>query len=255
VTAGAGAHGRAARRRRRRWLAAPLAVLLGLSASLTTVLPAQDVVGHQPEASPFRDLVNKQGLTLFAGRFAGNTGPAGVGARPGLALGARLAVRLGGPVDLWATLAEARSSRRVIDAAGDTARVTGVENLRLLLADLGLALNLTGSKTWHGLAPYVGVGLGITTPTQSVLDPGGFQITTAFSVMPTIGTRWFVTRSFALDFEARDYYNRYQYPLSFFNLPFAGHADDSPVLPISAGDRAWAHNFTLWAGVTYAFTF
>jgi len=220
-------------------------------------LSAQGVVGHQPEQSPFRDIVNKQGFTFFAGRFAGNTGPAGVGARPALALGARLQVRLSGPLDFWATFAEASSSRLVIDASGDTAKVAGVQDLRLLLGDLALALNLTGNKTWHGFAPYLGMGLGISAPSHSVLDPGGFQITTAFALMPTFGTRWFLSHSLALQLEARDYYFRYQYPLSFFapTRPFAEHKDGSPVLPLSQSDRAWAHNLTLWLGVTYAFTF
>jgi hypothetical protein len=232
-----------------------------LAAALCTAavpaLAAQEVVGHQPDESPFRDIVNKQGFTLFAGRFAGNGGPARVGARPGLALGARLQIRLSGPVDFWATLGEVSSSRRVIDASGDTAKVTGVQNLRLLLGDLALALNLTGAKTWHSFAPYVGFGLGVTSPSHSVLDPGGFQITTAFALMPTIGTRWYFSRSLALQLEARDYYFRYQYPLSFFapTRPFAEHPDGSPVLPLSQSDRAWAHNLTLWLGATYTFTF
>jgi hypothetical protein len=218
-------------------------------------LTGQEVVGHQPEQSPFRDIVNKQGLTLFAGRFGGNTGPAGVGARAGLALGARLQVRLSGPLDFWATFAEASSSRRVIDASGDTAKVVGDKSLRLVLGDVALALNLTGNKTWHGLAPYVGVGLGVAVPSHGVLDPGGFQITTAFAVMPDVGTRWYFSRSLALQIEARDYYFRYQYPLNFYNRPFAGHADFTPVLPVTQSDRAWAHNLSLWLGVTYAFTF
>jgi hypothetical protein len=218
-------------------------------------LPAQGVVGHRPEQSPFRDIVHKQGVTLFAGRFSGNTGPAGVAARPGLALGARLQVRLSGPLDFWATYGQVSSSRRVIDASGDTATVVGDESLRLLFGDLGLALNLTGSKSWRGLAPYVGMGLGISAPAHPVLDPGGFQISTAFALMPTLGTRWFLSQSLALQLEARDYYIRYQYPLNFYNRPFSGHADFAPVLPVSQSDRAWAHNLMLWLGVTYTFTF
>ena len=257
MTAGARPRRHPGRRPASPWRGSLLAAALCACAVVPAPLSAQDVVGHQPEQSPFRDIVNKQGFTLFAGRFAGNTGPAAVGARPGLALGARIQVRLSGPIDFWATFAEASSSRRVIDASGDTAKVTGVQDLRLLLGDLALALNLTGNKTWHGLSPYVGVGLGVAAPAHKVLDPGGFQITTAFALMPTIGTRWFLSRSLAFQLEARDYYFRYQYPLSFFapTRPFAEHKDGSPVLPLSQSDRAWAHNLTLWLGVTYAFTF
>ena len=253
--AGAPRKGQAARTSAVRRLALALAVPLCLRAAVPAALAAQEVVGHQPEASPFHDILDKQGLSVFAGRFAGNSGPAGVGARPGLALGGRLQVRLGGPVDFWATFAETWSSRRVIDASDTVATVVGLKNLRLIVADVALALNLTGAKTWHGLAPYVGLGLGISVPRPRVLDPGGFQISTAFTLMPTIGTRWYIARSLALQLEARDYYFRYQYPLAYYNRPFTGHADHTPVLPVSQSDRAWAHNITLWLGVTYPFTF
>ncbi len=248
-------HGEAARTSALRWFALALAVPLCLRAAVPASLAAQEVVGHQPEESPFRDILDKQGLSVFAGRFAGNSGPAGVGARPGLVLGGRLQVRLGGPVDFWATFAETWSSRREIDASDTVATVVGLKDLRLLLADVALALNLTGTKTWHGLAPYLGLGLGVAVPRPGVLDPGGFQISTAFTLMPTIGTRWYIARSLALQFEARDYYFRYQYPLNFYNRPFTGHTGNTPVLPVTQSDRAWAHNITLWLGVTHPFTF
>jgi hypothetical protein len=247
--------GRGTRGAASRGLGLALAAVLGVGGTAPARLAAQEVVGHRPDQSPFRDITNKQGFTLFVGRFAGNTGPAQAAARPGLIVGARLQVRLSGPLDFWATYSQASSSRRVIDASGDTAFVVGVENLRLLFGDVGFGLNLTGNKTWHRLAPYVGLGAGISTPAHTVLDPGGFQITTAFALMPTIGTRWFFSRSFALQLEARDYYFRYQYPLSFYNRPFTGHTDGTPVLDVSQSDRAWAHNVSLWLGVTYVFTF
>jgi hypothetical protein len=223
---------------------------------LPAAAAAQDV-GHDPDKSPYTDLLTHQGFTVFVGRFAGNTGAAGTGARPGLILGTRLQMRLGAPVDLWATFGEVWSSRMTIDAGGDTARVSGNRKVRLLLADLALVLNLTGDKQWHSLAPYVGLGLGIAWPSAKVVDPGGFELGSNFALVPTVGTRWFVSRSLALRLEARDYYYRYQYPLAYFanTRPFAGHANGSPVLPLSASDRVWYNNFTLWAGVTYGFTF
>lgn len=255
-------HGRTVSPTRRGIAAWLLAVPLCVGAPARLV--SQETVGNPPDRSPYHDIIYRQSLTVFAGRWAGNAGSAGVGSLPGLALGARLAIRLSGPVDFWVTLGQAASSRRSIIA--DTA-VTHTDSARwgpnlrmpLVLADLALALNVTGDKTWHGLAPYVGAGLGIAAPTRKVTpDPGGFQVGTNFVIVPTIGTRYFVSNALALRFEVRDYLFRYSYPLAFFDsltLHFAGPPPRSAVLPLGTSDRQWAHNLTVWVGVAYAFTF
>jgi hypothetical protein len=212
-------------------------------------------VGTSPERSPFNDILTHQGFTLFGGRFAGNANAAGTGVRPGFMVGGRLQIRLSSALDVWATMGEVWTNRLRIDAGGDTARATGNITVRLLAADLDLALNLTGDKTWHGLAPYVALGAGITMPSAKIVDPGGFQLGTDFTVVPTVGTRFFISRSLALRFEARDYYYRYTYPLFYFDRPYAAHQDRSPVLSNAVGDREWYSTFALWVGVTYGFNF
>ena len=243
-----------------RWLPA---VLLCACASVPAAARAQVVVGNAPEHSPYRDIVTHQSLTLFFGRFAGNAGAADVGALPGLAYGLRLAIRLSGLVEFSTTVGEAASSRHVIIADTsvthtDSARRTADIKLPLTLADLALVLNLTGDKTWHSFAPYVGAGLGFVAPTRTVTDPGGYQIGFNFALVPTIGTRWFLSDALAIRLEARDYFFRYQYPLAFFdtlNLHYAGPPPRSSVLPLGSTDRRWANHLTLWLGVSYGFTF
>ncbi len=224
-----------------------LAALLG---ALPAALAAQGEVGNEPERSPYRDIFTHQGFTLFAGRFAGNTGPAHTGPRPGLAIGARLQVRISGAVDIWASFGEAMSSRERLDVSGDTTKDMGSIKARLLMFDLAMALNLTGDKTWHGFAPYVGVGAGIVAPNHKVIDPGGFELGSNFTLVPTIGTRLFIARSLALRFEIRDYYYRYTFPLDYYQAP--GHQG---VIPATEASRQWYNNLTLWAGVTYGFDF
>ena len=175
--------------------------------------PSAQQVGTAPEHSPFQDILTHEGFTLFVGRFAGNPNDAHTGVRPGLMLGGRLNVRLSGALDISATFGEAFTSRLQIDAGGDTARIMGNLKVRLLAADLGLQLNLTGDKTWHRLAPYVYLGGGITAPSAKVVDPGGFELGTNFDVVPALGTRLIISRSLALRFEVRDYYYRYQFPV------------------------------------------
>ncbi len=227
-----------------------LALLLGAPGAL-----AAQQVGTAPERSPFQDILTHETFTLFAGRFAGNANAAGTGARPGLILGGRFNVSVSSALDISATFGEVFTNRLRIDAGGDTARVMGNLNVRLIAADLGLQLNLTGDKSWHRLAPYAYIGLGVTTPTAKVVDPGGFELGTDFTVVPAIGTRLFVSRSLSLHVEARDYYYRYTFPLFYFDRPYAAHANASPVLSNSVGDREWYSNFTLWFGVSYGFNF
>jgi hypothetical protein len=262
VRAATGApHGGAARRAARAgaWLAA---ACLAAAAARPAALAAQQV-GNPPERSPYRDIIEHQSITLFGGQFGGNPGRAGVGAMAAWAFGGQLAVRLSGPVDLWVTLGEAASRRHSIIAdtnvtKTDSARPGPDVNLPLVLADIGLGLNVTGDKTWHGLAPYVGASLGIVAPTQKVTDPGGFTVGTNFSLVPAVGTRYFLGRTLALRLEVRDYLFRYQYPLAYFDsltLHYTGPPPRSAVLPLGTTDRQWVHNLTLWLGVSYLFTF
>jgi hypothetical protein len=91
-----------------------------------------------------------------------------------------------------------------------------------------------------------------------VTDPGGYQIGFNFALVPTIGTRWFLSDALAIRIEARDYFFRYQYPLAYFdslNLHFAGPPPRSAVLPFGSTDRRWANHLTLWLGASYGFTF
>jgi len=254
-TAGTGArgHGGMGRRAGARILAA-LALPLCLCAAVPAAVRAQQV-GTAPERSPFQDILTHQAFTLFAGRFAGTAGAAGTGARPGLMVGGRLDVRVSAALGITATFAEAFTSRLRIDAGGDTAKVAGNLNFKLISADLGFTLNLTGDKTWHRLAPYVSIGAGLTTPSAKVVDPGGFEIGTGFSIAASLGTRIYVSRNLALRLEARDLYYRYTFPLAFFDRPYAAHSNGTPVLSNSVGDREWYQNYVLWFGLTYGFTF
>jgi len=227
----------------RSWLGPALALCLWAGASVRPLAAQQ--VGVAPEHSPFADILTHESITFFAGRFAGNANDAGTGARPGLMLGARFQVRLSSALDAWLTLGEVSTSRLRIDAGGDTAKAMGNLTVKLLAADLDLALNLTGDKTWHGLAPYVALGAGIAWPSTKVVDPGGYEL----------GTRYFLSRNLSLRFEARDYYYRYSFPLFYFDRPYAPHTNGDPVLPANGPDRVWYNNVTFWVGVSYGFNF
>jgi hypothetical protein len=215
-------------------------------------------VGHDPARSPFRDIVARQHLTLFGGRFAGSRTTPGVGARPGLITGGRFETRLSGPIDLVVTFGRINSSRIVVNPmVSDTSpnRRRGPVDYALIAGDLALALNLTGAKSWRGFAPYVSVGLGLVAPTESVVDTGGYKASSNFALVPGLGTRYYLSRRWALRFEARDYYYRYEWPLSFYTGTDAQGNPVEPVLAATTPSQQWTHNVAFTFGLTYAFTF
>jgi len=233
-----------------------LCVGLAIAQCLLPVAAAAQV-GHDPARSPFRDIPTRQSITFFGGHFGGHTAEAGVGAQSGQIFGVRIRARLSGPIDLMANVATINSQRIVIDPTQPVAsRVSGPIDYRLLEADLGLLVTLTGAKTWHGLAPYLGAGLGITTPTDSRVDPGGYRAKTNFTIAPTIGVRWHPGRRFAVSFEARDNTIRYEWPLSYFQPRDANNNALPFVLdPDRYDSHDLTHNLTLSIGLSWLFNF
>jgi hypothetical protein len=238
----------------RRWRRTRVLALLLLTALLPYRLTAQ--VGHDPQHSPFQDVTTRQTITPFVSEFFGNRAHAGVGAQAGLAFGGRLTTALSGPLELWATFAMISSKRNVIDPSKPaSARMSGPIDLRLVSADLGIALRLTGDRSFHGLEPYVGIAFGVVAPTKTVTDPGGFSANSNITFVPTIGTRARIGRFVSLTLEARDNLMRYEWPSAyFFPTDAGGNLITPPVLdPAREKDTQMTHNFTLTAGLSFHF--
>ena len=235
-----------------RSVAAALAAL-----GLAAVAPLAAQVGHAPDRSPYHDLITAQSLTFSLGYFGGNEAKAGVGWRSGALFGARLDTRLGGPLDLWVSVGVVNSNRFKINTTLDTAtRKTGPYTRSLVPVDLGLLLNLTGAKTWHGLAPYIGFGAGEMLPTRSETDVGGYNAGINFALIPILGTRIFLTPTLAARIEVRDYFFRYEWPLRYFDPVDSNNLSIRPaILPYGEKDKQWVHNLALTVGFVYGFNF
>lgn len=214
-------------------------------------------VGHDPAHSPFRDITTRQSVTFMAGTFLGNRAKAGVGAQQGAAFGVRLRTFISGPIELSFGVTHISSQRITIDATQpESSRVGGPIQQDLIAADLGLGLSLTGLKTWHGLAPYVGVGVGIIAPTRKTVDPGGYRASSGFSFAPTIGVRARISRGIMLQVEARDHTIRYEWPLRYFD-PVDSNGDliTPPILDSKFKTQDLTHNLLLSIGLSYNFSF
>lgn len=222
----------------------------------TSPLVAQ--VGHTPSNSPFRDVNTRQSISFLLGSFSGNTAIPGSGARPGTAYGLRLRARVSGPLDLMVSASYLTSSRIIVDPTKpDSIRRSGPVDANLISADLGVALNLTGTKSWHGLTPWVGFGVGVVSPTEPQSDPGGYRTSTNFTLVPKIGLRARLSDALGLDIEFRNNTMRYEWPSAYFT-PRDASSNPLPPAILQLGkdkNRQLTHNFTLSAGVSYHFTF
>ncbi|MGH7709752.1 MAG: hypothetical protein ACREOG_00620, partial [Gemmatimonadaceae bacterium] len=92
----------------------PMVGLLA-AATLSGAATAGAQVGHLPQRSPYRDVFVKHSLTYFAGYYSGATDPGKVAPNDGPMVGARYAIRLGGPVYFTGRLAGVFTDRSVID--------------------------------------------------------------------------------------------------------------------------------------------
>lgn len=222
-------------------------VVVALALALPAIAGAQ--VGHEPHKSPYRDLEHRQGVTLFGGQFRPRVDPARVAPEGGPMLGAHYEFRMAGPAYFTATSTLVLSERNVIDPNKLIAeRLLGRQSVTMLLTDVGFSINLTGYKSWRGIVPALGAGLGLGAGFDAP-DVGNFKYGYPFllTLRPSIKLaprgRW----QGRLD--ATNYLYRIRYPDSYFTKTTA----DPTVLDPSSGRNVWTRNLSITAGLTYAF--
>jgi hypothetical protein len=215
---------------------------------LATSASAQ--VGHVPVGSPYRDLEYKQELTFIAGQFNAARDLVGIAPRSGVLVGGRWDIRLGGPAYFYGRVTNVFTDRVVIDPTKDVdERTVGTDNVPLMMLDVGFGLNITGFKTWHGLAPMIQSGIGVAGDLSNQQDVGGFAFGTSFlwtlgaGVKYSPGGRW----QWRADLGSNLY--RIKYPDTYFLK--TGEAD--AVLPPEAPRRQWRYNTGLTLGLAYLF--
>ena len=226
---------------------------LGLLA-ITRPLAAQ--VGYDPANSPYKDVPWRQGITVIAGWYNASIDPAGVAPRSAPMYGLRYDLQLAGPAQLTVRSAATSSKRRVIDPRQPKAtRLLGEQAAPLLLTDVGITLNLTGQRSWHGLVPLVMFGGGVASDLKPTSDVGNYKfggtsgITFALSFGGGIRyvpggrfDRWEVRG------DVTDYLFAIKYPGSYIST-----ATTPSVLKTNASASSWRHNAGLTLGLTYRF--
>jgi hypothetical protein len=224
-------------------------VPLGVVASWNLVA-AQ--VGHPPGHSPFHDLPRGAGPTIAFGYFGGDAGDAGVGPLSGTAWEARYELSLGGPVVITLGGSYFQTKRYIVDPYKDSMsrRSEQPYDNDVVGVDVGLQVRLTGAKTWHGLAPHVGVALGLATGSTLAGDTSEYDFRTKFTIAPGVGVRWYPTRRLYARLDARALLWRLRYPDTFH---FPSPVDGSRVVPLTRPLTEWTRHPWISLGVGWTF--
>jgi hypothetical protein len=219
--------------------------LLALAAVPLT-LAAQ--IGHPPDKTPYQDVLTRHALTLVTGAYVGGDDPVGLLPRSGPLLGVRYDTHIGGPAQLTARVLLAPTDRRVIDPLRpDGQRDLGTTASTLTMGDIGINVNLTGSKSWRGLVPSVLVTVGLMSDFAPE-DDSGYSFGTNFSFGVGGGLRYVPTDSrWEYRADVHRYLAQQAYPTSFFRVT----EDGTSVLPQGAERSGWRGHTVLSLGLSY----
>jgi hypothetical protein len=158
------------------------ATLFALLALLVAVPLAAQQVGYPPAASPFTDLEYKQEITPFGGWATARTDAANILPQSASLVGLRYQVYIGGPVSFDADFSRMAAIRNVIDPTQiATKRLLGTADAAVYGVNVGIALGLTGRKSWHHLVPEIRVGGGVVS-SEAKDDASGYTFGTPFAL-------------------------------------------------------------------------
>ena len=216
------------------------APLFGLLTLLVALPLSAQQVGFPPASSPYRDLEYKQELSPYAGYGNASNDPAGVLPKSASIFGLRYQVHLAGPVSFDADFSRMASTRTLIDPT----QVAGKRNLGTADAavygvNAGMALALTGRRSWHHLVPEVRGGVGVVS-SEAKDDASGYLFGTPFAFTFGGGLKFLTVGRLQLRADATERWYKQKYPDSFFQAA----SDKTSVLTTQARSF-WARQ-TLW---------
>jgi hypothetical protein len=209
------------------------AALLAIALACPAALAGQ--VGHAPQSSPYRDLAKGGSFTVLGGRLLGNGGRLGVGPNSGYTFGIRYDIRASHALAFGLGVERGNLERLIIDPTQPVdQRVSGPVDQNVTFAEAFITLNLTGGKTWHGLAPFAGIGGGVAFAESTPADTSGYNFGKRFFFAPAAGVRMFLGPRLHLRAEVRGNFWKLRYPSSF----------QAGVTPVTADVSEW--NLAPW---------
>lgn len=222
------------------------------AARLLLPAAAQAQVGHDPAKSPYKTLRYGGFVGLTAGLFNGNGGSLGVIPHHGSTLGLRFDFLSTGTVSIGFSATYARLERLVVNPTRpiETA-VSGPIKKASGIAEVILQFNLTGSKTWHHIAPFVSGAVGFMVTSATKQDSSGLSFKNRFVLTPGLGARIFLSERLYLRVAAGTAFWSASYPDSYRTVP-STDITKPPVL--IAPNKEWLANGWYTVGLSYAYS-
>jgi hypothetical protein len=187
-------------------------------------------VGHDPATSPYRAIRHGSYLVLDGGYFFGSGGRVGVTPHNGPTVGLRATFLANQMIQVGGGVAYGNLEHLVVNPAKPPAtRTSGPITQGVLWIEGALHFNVTGGKTWHGLAPFGGAAIGVSFSEEQNL-PGDYDFGTKFVFAPLIGTRFFVDPRLHIHLEARAQFWQAEYAESYRRPPIEDLLSE-PVIP------------------------
>lgn len=215
-------------------------------------------VGYPPQQSPYRDLRETMEISFYSGYYRAKKDPARVAPVSGPMVGAHYQWRAGGPANLTMDVGRVESERRVLDPeklgacllTDVSCKSAGVYRWPLYTLDGGLAMALTGERSFLRLVPEVKAGVGIVTDFHGQPDVGQFGFGTRFALTWGAGLRVLPGGRYSLRADISNRLYSVKYPISYY-VP----ADDGTLIFTAQQNRsAWLNNPAFTIGVSYLFS-
>lgn len=176
-------------------------------------------VGHPPERSPYRDITMGSSLSPQVVLVRGAGGKLGVMPNNGMLFGTRAEILTNRAVTIGLEFSYGTAERMIVQP---DSTFIGPESITMGMFGGNILLNLTGGKTWRGLAPYAGGGAGLSVASGLAADTSGYKYGARFYFTPTVGVRAFITRDVYLRVEARSLFTRMTYPTALVGRVLGG---------------------------------
>ena len=234
--------------------------LLGMRILAVGTLASQPVlaqVGHPPSSSPFRDIRKGHTLTATGGYFGGSGGEFNIGPHRGEVFGGRYDIRTGSTIQVGLAMARGSLDRFIVDPFVRLAnRRSGPVRQSVTFAEIALQFNLSGGKSWHRIAPFVGAGVGLAFGSATAADTSEYEFGRKIYLAPSAGFRFFITDRLHLRGEARAAFWKLNYPATFQAEPTEEPGTPENPNAVIVGNKLteWTASPWLQVGLGYSFS-
>lgn len=221
------------------------AALLG---SVLGLLPAH--ASAQAITSPYEYIETRHSAGLYGGYIDTDPGRFDMAPRSATIFGGRYGIRLAGPISGELGMAFGSTDRTVYiptaPGSDEPLVAAGETNVVLMLGEAGIRFDLTGQRTWRGLAPFaigtIGFAADLTRVSEAeatLPDSQIFEFGPSFAASLGLGSNFFLTEQVSIRFDVRDYLWRLNYPAGLTGT--------------DRTENEWRHNFAILLGGSFHF--